>query len=62
MNEFEIVSLDHTITVMDAELMLVDQESVAGRFAFEKCDRSFNAKDASDQGAGQERYDTEMSN
>ena len=60
MNEFGRVTFDDPIGVADAELMLIDEQTVARRFAFEKRDRSFDSPDASDERSGQERDDAEM--
>ncbi len=56
------ITFHNPINVVHAQLMLIDEEPVGGRFPFEKCDRAFGSPDASDQGAGQQGNDAEVSN
>jgi hypothetical protein len=60
MNEFDRVTFLHAVGVEDCELMLIDQEAVARRFAFEKSDGSFDSPSSADERPGQKRDDAEM--
>ena len=61
MDKFGRVTFDDPIGVVDAKLMLIDQQPIVRRFAFEERDRSFDSPNASDERPGQERDDAEMS-
>ena len=60
MNEFGRVALNDPVGVADPELMLIDQQTIARRFAFEERDGSFDSPSPPDERSGQERDDAEM--
>ena len=60
MDEFGRITFDDSIGVADAKLMLIDQQPVGRRFAFEKRDRSFDSPNAADERAREQRDDAEM--
>src|SRR4051812_10267443 len=53
MDEIDRISFHHLIGVADAELVLVDQQSVGWRLAFENGESAFNSPDPSDKGTGE---------
>ena len=60
MDKFGRVTFDDPIGVVNAKLMLIDEQPVIRRIAFEKRDRSFDSPNASDERAGQQRDDAQM--
>ena len=62
MNEFSGITLNDPIRVADTKLMLIDEEPIAGRIAFEKGDRAFDSPNAADQRAGEKCDDAQMCN
>ena len=60
MNEVGRVAFDDAVRVAHPELMLIDQQTIARRFAFEERDGSFDSPGATDERSGQERDDAEM--
>ena len=62
MQKFRGITFDDAIDVVDTELMLIDEQSICRRFAFEKCDRSFDTKNPADERADQQRDNAEVRN
>ena len=60
--KFRGITFDDPVEIMDAKLMLIDQQSVRRRFALEERDCAFDAKDPADERPNQKRDDAEMSN
>src|SRR5438045_2522440 len=48
------------VDIVDSQLALINQEPTCWRFAFEKCDGSFDSPNSADKGSDQQRDDTEM--
>ena len=62
MQKFRGITFDDPVEIMDAKLMLIDQQSVRRRFALEERDCAFDAKDPADERPNQKRDDAEMGN
>ena len=62
MQKFRGITFDDSIDIVNPELMLIDQQPVGGRFALEKCDRPFDAKNPANERSDQERDDSEVGN
>src|SRR5207302_2520000 len=50
MQKFRGITFDDPVKIMDAKLMLIDQQSVRRRFALEERDCAFDAKDPPNNG------------
>src|SRR3954469_19866491 len=61
MNEFHRITLHDAVSITDPKLMLVDQQPVRRRFAFEQRYRSFNTPYPPHQRTGEESNDSEVS-
>src|SRR5256885_3657697 len=62
MQKFRRITFDDSIDIVDAELMLIDQQSIGRRLAFKKRDRALDPKCPPDERANQKRDDAEMGN
>ena len=60
MQKLSGIAFYDSIDIMDAQLAFVDQKPVRWRFAFEKCDRSFDSPNSADKRSDQQRNDTEV--
>src|SRR5437016_5138578 len=57
MQKLRRITFDDSIDIVNAKLVLIDQQSIRRRFAFEKCDRPFDTKNPADERANQKRDD-----
>ena len=60
MQKFRGISFHDPIHIMDAQLMLIYQQAIRRRLAFEKSDGSFGSPNTTDERSNQQRDDTEM--
>ena len=61
MQKFRRITFNNSIDIVDAELMLIDQQSIGRRLAFKKRDRALDTRNPADERANQQRDDAEMS-
>ena len=60
MQKFRRVTFDDSIDIMDAELTLIDQQSIRRWFPFEKGQGAFDSENPADERADQERNNAEV--
>src|SRR5437667_6868194 len=61
MQKFRVKTFDDSIHVMNAQLMLIDEQAIGRRLAFEQRDCTLDAPDPSDERASEQRDDPELS-
>ena len=49
MQKFRGIAFNNSINIVDAELVLIDQQSIGRRLAFKKCDCPFDTKNPADE-------------
>lgn len=60
MQKFRRITFNNSIDIVDAELMLIDQQSIGRRLAFKNRDRPLDTKNPANERANQKRNDAEM--